>query len=228
MTAAPRTGFAGHRGLLWVIAAGWVVPAMMTAAYIILMLTSETDTTGKAWESMGLAFVLVLWFVFRLLTERAAMARAVALSDPERVLELAEFQLSRRRSARGKAPYHVYRALGLALREDYAGALAELDRAEPRGRYRALAAAVRTGALAELGRAGEARKVFDAELTGKPVTRDHDADILSRLSEARLRIAEGDRAGAQPILARLADDVRAGSGTRDRARALLEKLRTGA
>ncbi|MGE5186288.1 MAG: hypothetical protein ACM31C_29740 [Acidobacteriota bacterium] len=224
MTSAPRTGFAGHRGLLWVIAAGWVVPAMMTTAYTILMITSETDTTGKAWESMGLAFVLVLWFVFRLVTERAAMARAVAVGDAERVLELAEFQLARRGSARKKAPFSVYRALALEIREDWQGALAELDRTEQRGGFRQLAATVRTTALAELGRVAEARKVFDAELSGKPVTREHEADILARLADARLLIAEGDRAGAQALLERLCDDIRAGSGIRARAKALLAKI----
>ena len=226
MTNQPRTGFAGRRGWMWVVAAGWVVPAMMSLAYVILMFTSETDTTGKAWESIGLAFVFVLWFLFRLVTERAAMARAVAVGDAERVLELADFQLSRRGSETKKAPFHVYRALALDIRGDWSGALAELDRVkEPRGAFRQLAATVRTSALAELGRAPEARAVFDRELSGQPISRDHNADILARLADARLRAAEGDRAGAEQLLARLADDIRAGSGIRDRAKAELAKLR---
>jgi hypothetical protein len=224
MTAAPRTGFAGKRGLFWVVAAGWVVPGMMTTAYIVLMLTSETDATGRAWESVGLAFVFVLWWVFRILTETAAMARAVAVADPARVLELADFQLARRRRAKSRAPFHVYRALGLELRNDWEGALSELEHVTPTGAFRALAATVRTSAFAETGRAAKAREVFDAELAGKPVTRALDADILARLAEARLLIAEGDRAGAEALLAKLANDIRAGSGIRDRAQALREEI----
>jgi hypothetical protein len=84
---------------------------------------------------------------------------------------------------------------------------------------------VRTSAFAETGHADKARAVFDAELAGKPVARDHHADTLARLAEARLRTAEGDRAGAEALLARLVNDIRAGSGIRERAQALLEQSR---
>jgi hypothetical protein len=102
--------------------------------------------------------------------------------------------------------------------------VAELDRASPRGASRTLAATIRTSALVELGRTTEAREVFDAELGKRPMPRDFQLAILSRLAEARLRAAEGDRTGAAQLLARLADDIRAGSGIRERARSLAAQL----
>jgi len=219
VTAQARLGFGGKRGLVWVLLASWLIPLMMTAAYIVLIATSEVDATGAAWEAIAFAFVLVLWFIFRVLTEHAAMARAVDVGDADRVIELADFQIARHRTARGKAPYHVFRALGLDIRGDSAGALAELDKCEPRGSSRALAATVRVGVLAETGRAADARALFDADLSTQQ--RDPQLAILPRLTEARLRRAEGDEAAASALLTKLADNVRAGSGIRARARALL-------
>ena len=219
MTAKPRVGFGGKRGLFWVLMASWLVPVMMTGAYIVLIATSEVDATGAAWEAIAFAFVIVLWIIFRVLTEHAGMTRAVDIGDADRVLELADFQLARRRRARRRAPYHVYRALAFDMRGEWAEALAELDKCQPRGHWRTLAATVRVSALAETGRAADARSVFDTELSSPP--RDPQLAILTRLAEAHLRRAEGDEPAAHALLAKLADNVRAGSGIRARARALL-------
>jgi hypothetical protein len=219
VTAQARIGFGGKRGLVWVLLASWLIPLMMTGAYIVLIATSEVDATGAAWEAIAFAFVLVLWFIFRVLTEHAAMARAVDVGDADHVIELADFQIARHRTSRGRAPYHVFRALGLDIRGDAAGALAELDKCEPRGSSRALAATVRVSALAETGRTADARKLLETDLAGRQ--RDPQIEILTRLAEARLRRAEGDEPGATALFAKLADNVRAGSGIRDRARSLL-------
>jgi len=218
-----RLGFGGKRGLVWVLLASWLVPLMMTGAYVVLIATSEVDATGASWEAIAFAFVLVLWFIFRVLTEHAAMARAVDVGDADRIIELTDFQLARHRTARGRAPYHVYRALAFDIRGDAAAALAELDKCQPRGSSRALAATVRVSALAETGRTADARALFDADLSAQQ--RDPQLAILARLSEARLRRAEGDEAAASALLAKLADNVRAGSGIRARARSLLTVAR---
>ncbi len=225
MTASRgRIGFGGKRGLVWVLLASWLIPLIMCAAYAILIMTSEVDATGAAWEAIALGFVLVLWFLFRVLTEHAAMARAVDIGDADRVLELADFQIARRRSEARRAPFRVYRALALEIRGDYAAALAELELARPRGNWKALAATVRVTSLAETGRVADARALFDRELGKRVVTRVQQIDILARLAEAHLRAAEGDRAGAEQLLARLVEDVRAGSGIRERARAQRSRI----
>ena len=208
----PRTGFAGKRGLVWSLIASWLVPSIMTGAYIFLMATSETDTDGKVWEGVGWTFVLTLWFMFRMLTAHAALARAVAVGDAERVLELADRRLAQRGPKRSRL-YHAYRALGHDIRGDWSAALADLDRAPSHGTWRMIAATVRVGALVETGRVAEARVVFDAEL-GPTRPRDAQSDIRARLAEARLRWAEKDLDGAERLLGRLTDDVRAGSGIR--------------
>jgi hypothetical protein len=194
------TGFAGKRGRVWVLVGKWVVPLVMSAAYVVLMLTSETDIFGAAWESLGLVFVLTLWWIFRDLVARAAMSRAVATADTDRVLELAA-------DLRGPRQ-HVHRAIAYQLRGEWAAALAELD-AMPSG---PLAATVRIAALVETGRAADARQVYDSVLAKRPLSRD--LDLLARLAEARVRWGEGDLGGADPLLARLIDDVRAGDGIR--------------
>lgn len=220
----PRAGFAGRRGWAAVTLASWLVPAIMTAAYWLLIITSDVDRTGASWEAIGLAFVLLLWWMFRLLTEHAAMARAVAVGDSERVAELADHQLAKRRLPRTRARYLVYRALAYELDGDWNAALQRLDQAKPEGAWRAIAGSVRVSALAELGRTREARVVFDAEVR-RTTVRDAQLGLLSRLAEAKLCEAEGDRASAIELVEALARNVRAGSGTRARAQAMLDELR---
>ncbi|HTR52642.1 MAG TPA: hypothetical protein VMJ10_18130 [Kofleriaceae bacterium] len=199
-------GFAGKRGIGWVLVAGWLIPAIMCGAYLILMSTSDTDTSGKIWEGIGLAFVLCLWFLFRTLTRHAAMARAVAVGDATRVLELADRQSAKMRS--------LYRALAFQIRGAWPQALEELDRRDPPASKRVLAATVRVAALVETGRAADARAVFDRDLARRSPTADIATASLVRLAEARVRWAEGDLGGADKLLARLVDDVRAGENVR--------------
>lgn len=223
MTAAKplaRAGFAGKRGFGWVLLASWLIPAIMTAAYIFLMYTSETDNTGKAWESVGLGFVFVLWFLFRVLTEHAAISRAVVVGDAARVLELADHQLRRWHRAGVRARLHVCRALAFEIRGEWASALAALDRPEvanAAATWRHIAATVRVAALVETGRVADARAAYDAILTDRLAMFDSTLAPLARLAEGRLRWAEGDLDGAAAVLAKLVDDVRAGAGTRGAA-----------
>ena len=202
------TGFAGKRGVGWVLVATWLIPAIMCGAYLILMSTSDTDTSGKIWEGIGLAFVLCLWFLFRTLTRHAAMARAVAVGDAARVLELADRQPARLRP--------LYRALAHAVRGAWPEALAELDRSPATlpASKRVIAATVRVAALVETGRAADARAAFDRDLARRPPSNDIATSSLVRLAEARVRWAEGDLTGADALLARLVDDVRAGENVR--------------
>ena len=210
-----QVGFLGKSGLVWRLLSSYLIPGMMTIAYVILILTSETGIVGKAWESAGLAIVLFLWFLFRALTEHAAMSRAIANGDSDRVLALADAQLARRRRAAARAPYQVYRALALEIRGDWSGALAALEGAKLEGSWRALAATVRVAAYVETERAGEARRLYDAELAR--IGARESAEPLARLAEGRLRLAEGDRDGATRVLRKLVDNVRAGTGTRGAA-----------
>jgi hypothetical protein len=121
----------------------------------------------------------------------------------------------------------VYRALAYELDGDWQAALKRLEQAKPEGAWRSIAGSVRVSALAELGRAREARAVFDADVHPATV-RDAQLGLLARLAEARLRRAEGDRQAASELAEALTHNVRVGSGTRARAQALLDELRAGA
>src|SRR5579863_8451478 len=94
--------FAGKRGVAWSQLARWLVPEMMTLAYIFMALTAETDATGQAWMALGLAFVMVLWWIFRLLTSSAALARAVGVGDADRILDITARELHGRRRNRAR------------------------------------------------------------------------------------------------------------------------------
>ena len=221
MTELPTTGFAGHRGLGWSLLARWLIPFVMTTAYVILAVTSETDRTGQAWMAVGLAFVFVLWWLFVILTEHAAMARAVAVGDAERLAELADLQLARRRRVPARARYLVYRALAHDMRGDWVAALATLDDARLDAvaeRWRALAACVRVHALVETRDVTQARAILDRDLLPVVATLDRrlhvDVILFATVVHAAVVRAEGNPADAAPLLARVIDDVRADAWTR--------------
>ena len=191
---------------LWAILQRWAVPVMMSLAYALLAVTSETDTAGTAWMAIGLLFVLVVWFVFRALTETAALARALNVGDVAKLLQLAERFLPRKRRPADRAPFLIGRALAEQLRGEFAAALATVDAAAPGPELQPLAAAIRIGALIELGRpAADARP----HLVAAP-----RAPALAWLAEGEIAWGDAQPAEAAALFARIIDDVRAGSATR--------------
>jgi len=209
----PDTGLPDHelpdRDLverIWRILQRWAVPVMMTLAYVFLAATSETNTTGKAWMGVGLVFVLLVWFMFRGLTETAALSRALSIGDVARLQALADHRLARTRRPAARARYLVARALAHQLRGEFTEALAALDEAQPPPELQPLAAAVRIGALVELGRPAADARDFAISTPRAPA--------LGWLVEAELAWRDGDHATAAQQLARVIDDIRAGSATR--------------
>jgi hypothetical protein len=213
----------------------WGVPVAMTGVYAVLAWSSGTSTTGKAWMAIGLAFVFVLWWLFRLLTEHAALSRAVAVGDSARVLELTERQLRKRKKPAARARYLVYRGLAHELRGDWAEALAAVDEARfdglsgsAKASWQLLAASVRIAALVETGKASEARRALDRELT--PAMRSLDrrlhgsAYVFGNLATGRVLAAEGARDEATSALQGVVDDIRAGAGLRATAHHYLARV----
>ncbi|MEO8841955.1 MAG: hypothetical protein ABI591_09880 [Kofleriaceae bacterium] len=201
-------GFLGRRGKVWTFIAGWFVPVVMTIAYITLALTSETNATGWAWMSIGLAFVLTLWFLFRTLTKSAAMARAMAVGDIDLVLEIDKRPLSH-------AVVHDMRA-------DWMKSLAVLDRIAETGglkkpRERALLVILRVGALVETGEVAKARLAL-AALEPELARLHPRIEAASHLTGAvaKGRVLTGERANAEAlvVLQKVIDDVRTGQRVR--------------
>jgi tetratricopeptide (TPR) repeat protein len=205
MTAA-KVGFVGRRGLVWTFIASWFIPITMTLAYIVLALTSETDASGWGWMSIGLAFVFVLWWLFRALSHSAAMSRAIAVGDTDRIIEIAGDKLP------------IHRALAYELRGDWAKTLSSLAEARPtKPRDQVLAATVRIGALVETGEVARARAVLDGDLG--PLAKvdermDAQIHIFARLARGRVLAAERSNTEALAALQKVIDDVRTGASTR--------------
>jgi hypothetical protein len=212
MTEQGQT-FAGKRGRGWALLATWVVPLMMAGAYCVLIATSDVHTSGALWESGGFVLVLVFWFAFRILTRRGALARAIAVGDHGRILELAETPTDR--------------AIAYELRGDWPAVLREVDGAQPRTpSEHVITAALRIHGLVETGDVARAREVLDRDI--EPRTKQLDprlhAPALARAQLARGRVlaAEGRAAEADAVLQRLIDDVR----TRDTVRAAARAIKT--
>lgn len=184
----------------WRFLQRWGVPIMMSIAYIVLALTSETDATGWAWMSIGLAFVMVIWWTFRVVTEDAALSRAAGNHDAKRLLELSDLQIRR-----GRKKYYVWRAIALHQQGDRDGAIAALDRAADLKPPLALRAALlRIDIACDTGDFASARAQLDRL----------GPSLETRLAEGRVLTGEGKRDEARALYGKIIDDIRAGEGQR--------------
>jgi hypothetical protein len=209
----PDTGLPDHelpdRDLverIWRILQRWAVPVMMTLAYVFLAATSETNNTGRAWMGVGLGFVLAVWFMIRRLTETAALSRALHIGDVAQLQALADRRLARTRRPAARARYLVARAFAHQLRGEHAEAVAALDGSDPPPELQPLAAAVRIGALVELGRPAAAARGFAVSSPRAPA--------LGWLVEGELAWRAGELDTAAQRFARVIDDIRAGGAIR--------------
>jgi len=185
----------------------WGVPIGMTICYAFLAYTAETDASGQAWMAIGLGFVFVIWFVFRLLAERAALHRALGVGDTVRLFALADKHLARARKDAARAPFLVARAFAYQLRGDMAQSLATIEQAHPDPELAPLAQLIKINALVELDRPIES-----------PIAPAPRTPSLVWLAEGELAWRSGDREVASDKLNRVIDDIRAGSATRAIAR----------
>ncbi len=216
-------GFFGKRGFFWKLLASGMMPIIMAAAYAFMAATSESDNTAKAWMGTAFLFVLVVWWIFRITTSTAALARAMSVGDPERILELVPAK-SKTASAR------MQRAFAYEMRGSWAEAIesAATVREAPRATPDVIgaAAAVRVGALVESGDAAGARAVYDAELARALVTpgSHHELARSARLASGRVAWAEGDLDAASVAIERVMRDVRSGAAARAIAHAYAARI----
>ena len=200
----------------------WGAPFGMTIAYLILMWSADTDNTGKAWMAIGLGFVFVIWFVFRLLTNNAAISRAMAIGDSARILAVANRYLKSHRSPAARAPYLVARAFAHELRGEWPAVLASLDEAKldaipakARATWQLRAASSRIAALVATGELALARTVLERDLQPDANHVLHsDAYLAANLAAGRVLAAEGKRDEASARLAKVRDDIRASAAMR--------------
>ena len=89
-----RRGFLGRRGWVWTLIASWFVPVVMSGAYVALALLADTDAIGLGWFGIGYLLVLCIWFIFRMLTQTAALSRARDVGDGDLILEITNHALA--------------------------------------------------------------------------------------------------------------------------------------
>ncbi len=211
----------------WMRLATWILPPLgMAFVYTVLAWSSDTDTTGKAWMAIGFSFVLVIWFVLRVLVEQTALPRAVATGDAARILAITDKQLARRKGDAARGPCLVYAAYAHESRGEPARALELLGEARPiEPGLQLLAAALRVLALAATGEVSEARRVCTEELEPRAAKLDARLQAAphthANLARGRLLLAEGKHEDGTRQLQRVIDDIRAGDAIRERARAAI-------
>lgn len=221
-----RRGFLGRRGWVWTLIASWFVPAVMTGAYIALALLADTDAIGLGWFGIGLLFVLCIWYMFRTLTQTAALSRALAVGDSEMILEITTHALSQK-LVLGRRQLVLYQAAAYELRRDWAGMLAKIDEAHigpaASKTLRVQVACLKITALVESGEIARARAALDSELAPLEATLNDRLDaqlvIAAKLARGRVLLAEGNADG-RSVLQQVIDDVRTGAATRDQAKQL--------
>jgi hypothetical protein len=190
----------------WGTLSRWAVPVMMALAYALLVATSETNATGQAWMAAGFVLVLIAWFAFRALADAAALSRALSVGDTAALIALADRAPARGRRPAARARSLVARGFALLLRGEMAAALAALDDARPGPELRPLVAAARIVACVELGRAIAAGDPAAASAPRTP--------WLGWLAGGAIAWRDGRLDDAAPLLARVTDDIRAGSALR--------------
>jgi hypothetical protein len=202
----------------------------MVLVYMVFAILSDSNRFDWAWLSIGLAFVLLLWWMFRELTQTAAIARAIAVGDPDAIDEITTHALSSPIVV-GRGKLVLYQAVAFELRGDWPHALDAVARANigPTAdrRTRVLAATVKVASLVETGEVAKARTVLDTELApiAKTLSPRMDAQLYlnANLARGRVLVAERDPE-ARTVLQQVIDDVRAGASTREVARGLVTSL----
>jgi hypothetical protein len=204
------------------------VPVTMTAAYVILILVSDVAGVARWLLLLALGAVLVIWVLFRELRSHAAISRMLAVGEPDEVIRIAEAELGKRLTTKGKVPFWIYLAGGHELRGDWAEARLALDKtplaavpARTRDTWGLLHASYDVACRLETGDAAGARKVFDDVIApAAKRTRGPGIELLVAEGTARLALVEGDPASARDTFQKLARDVRLGPAPRAIAHAL--------
>lgn len=209
----------------WGALSRWAVPVMMTLAYALLVVTSETDASGKAWMAAGLLLVMAVWFTFRALADSAALSRALSVGDTERLLALADRGLAHRRTRPPavRARFLVARGLAHLLRGELPAArtaLDALDAARPAPELQPLAATLRLIIQVELAAPETAGRLYRADqpdtrgmLDTFPVAAPR-APWLAWLADGLRAQRTGELDAATSLLTRVTHDIRAGSALR--------------
>ncbi len=198
-----------------------VVPLALVLVYVTFSVTSNAEGIAQVLAAAFMFIALAMWLGFRRLRVHAAAARFAGIGEPEALLALADEELARRWLTAGKMSLQVYRAMAfnqLGRPEDARAAL-KLAGVTPGKRdsrsWQLLWGAADIEARTRLGDAAGARATFEQAV--KPFTMllpGRGIELIATECEARVRLAEGDAAGAKALVTPGLKDIRLGPGAR--------------
>lgn len=213
-----------------------MVPLFLVAVYAAFVVTAGMHGLAL-WVALSfLVVVILMWFGFRRLKVHAQASRLAGVGDPDGLLALVERELPRCLTESGRRPLHVHAAVAYNLRGDFAAARRELDVSDllgkghgRRGRgWIALAAATDVVTRTEQGDVAGARASYERGVVPFAALAPFGGmELVARECEARLRLAEGDPAGARAVVAPLVKNIRLSDGTRAQIHALLARAEIG-
>lgn len=198
-----------------------VVPVALIIVYAVFISTANANRPAQILAVCFLFVVLFLWMTFRRLRVHATAARLAAVGEPEQLLALADEELRTRWLHGGDVALHIYRAMAhnLAGRTDEARKALDAAGVKPGDRrtrnWALLWAAADIDTRTRQGDAAGARATFDRMIV--PFARfvpSRGVGLIADECEARVKLAEGDAAGARALVAPLVKDIRLGPAAR--------------
>ncbi|MEZ4401045.1 MAG: hypothetical protein R3B06_13555 [Kofleriaceae bacterium] len=198
-----------------------VIPLLLALLYLVFAITADLSGVADVVAAVFLVVVVGLWLAFRRLRVHASAARYAAIGEPDKLLAMADEELARRWFPVGRAPLHVYRALAYNLAGQPSEARAALTASQIKPGERAtrswqlLWASADIDARTRLGDAAGARKTFEQVVVPfRSVAPSGGIELIAAECEARVRLAEGDAAGARDLVLPAVKEMRLGPAAR--------------
>jgi hypothetical protein len=198
-----------------------IVPIALMLLFLTFVWSTNAGGVAQVVAALFMFAVVGLWLGFRRLRVHASASRLAAIGDPAGLLALADEELGRRLRSTSPAGLQVYRAIAHNLAGRPAEARLALDasgiRPGDRGTasWHLLWASAEIDARTRLGEVAAARATFDRVVARYPRTVGAGGlDVIAAECEARVRLAEGDAAGARTLVAPYLKDIRLGPGAR--------------
>lgn len=206
----------------------WIAPLGLATVYAIFIWSSEPSRIAEVIAIMFFIAIIAMWFWIRRLRVHAGASRLAAIGRPDELLALVARELPRRLTQGTRAPIHVFAAMAHNMLGQHVAARQSLDDAAivPGGKqqrgWQFLWSAADVHARAAQGDLEGAKKTFAKGIAPmRPMA--GGIELVALEAEARIKLAEGDAAGARELLAPLVKDVRLGPGARGQLHALLAK-----
>lgn len=198
--------------VLFVVALAW-------AGFVVL---SGASGIAKLFMGVGFGIALMLLVTIRELMMHGTINRYANIGEPDKMIEIADAQLARRRSPARRAPFQIYKAIGHSMKADWDVAIETLEAIDfdrmsgkTRRTWQFLYYNNLLPAYCFTDRVAEARGLFDDHIEpfGTIVRSPGPALAISE-SRAKLQYFEGDLEEARKGFESLVNDVRLASASR--------------